>query len=90
MTGRVFIPLGRMAEHVPTHPERTAYRAGRSFDSDYEVRTFPSRGAMLTCIHMQHRGADFANAYRPWQGSRYAPAGAVMKPTAPHAQEVTR
>ena len=68
MSKRIILPFGRLPEHRPAHPERTAYRKipGLGMFADYEVKEWPSRGAMLQTIKMQTSGADFASAYRAW------------------------
>ena len=71
MSARYSIPFGRVAEHVPEHPERTAFSMGRSWDSDVSFRVWPSRGAMLTSIHMQGKRAPRQDDWRDWQASRW-------------------
>ncbi len=73
MTARtVYIPLGRLVEYVPEHPERTTIRAGRSWDSDYEVRVWPSEGAMLTACRMTNKGVLGERPLKPWTEARKA------------------
>lgn len=72
---RLLIPPGRLAEYVPAHPERTSLRAGRSWDSDTEVREWPSRGAMLQACRMSDTGRLGAPApMRDYLASRYPAA----------------
>lgn len=59
-------------EHVPVHPERTAYRNGVGLlNFDLTFKEWPSRGAMLTAIQMQGRRAPSATDWRDWYTSRY-------------------
>jgi len=75
MSARRFIPAGRLAEYVPAHPDRTSLRVGRSWDSDVEVREWPSRGAMLTACRMSDTGKLGAPApMRDYLASRYPAA----------------
>ena len=61
------LPGGRMMEHKPAHPERTAYRNGRGLlNFDVEIREWTSAGAMQTTIRMQDRGDPNSYRWKPW------------------------
>jgi hypothetical protein len=62
---RYFVPLGRIADYAHPAPQRTAYRAGRSWDSNYEFRVWTSRGAMLQACAMG-RGELGSKAWKPF------------------------
>ncbi len=71
MKRTIELPSGRMLEHKPAHPERTAYRTveasfGSSRWGNVEVREFPNVESMRTCMDMQGKSADQRHAYRPW------------------------
>ena len=73
MAHRIVLPLGRLPEHKPAHPERTGYRKIPFLGpfADYEIKEWPSRAALLETIRMQTRlGADFTKAYRVWDYSK--------------------
>jgi len=70
MPNRQSIPMGRIAEFRPEHPERTSIRPGKSWDSDYEIRVWPSRGAMLTACRMTH-GPLGCSIMKPWTDTRW-------------------
>ena len=61
----VRVPLGRLPDHKPKHPERTSLRAGISWDSDYDVTTWPSRGAMLEACRMSEQSYT-SSPLKPW------------------------
>ena len=63
---RYTIPSGRVSEHQPEHPERTARRAGIGIFADDIFQVWPNRPSMARSIRMQERGADFANAWRAY------------------------
>lgn len=71
---KVYVPIGRLAEHVPAHPERTSLRNGRAWDSDVEVREWPSREAMLTACRMSDTGKLGAIPMRDYLTTRYPAA----------------
>lgn len=66
MAQPIRLPLGRLPEHRPAHPERTAYKAGRGWDSDYTIREWPSEGAMREACRMSNTGKLGSNPWRPW------------------------
>lgn len=72
MRASTYVPLGRMAEHKPAHPERTAYRAGAGVFSDYEVKTWTSEGAMREACRMSDTGKLGSRPWKPWNESRFA------------------
>ena len=80
MTARtVYVPAGRMAEHVPEHPERTSVQSGKgALDFDVRVRTWPSRGAMLAACRMSDTGKLGATPLRDYLASRYPAALAYL------------
>lgn len=83
MIRSVYVPLGRCAEYVPPAPERTAYRAGKSWDSPYEFRAWPSRGAMLEACRMSDTGKIGAQPWRDYTTSRYPAALALLASVGP-------
>lgn len=60
------IPMGRLPEHRPEHPECTAYRSGCGIFEDSYVRTWTSRAAMLKACEMSDTGKMGALPWRPW------------------------
>jgi hypothetical protein len=66
MVRTLTLPGGRMMEHKPAHPERTAYRNHGGMDFDVTVREWPSVGAMQTTIRMQSNRAPRFNDWKAW------------------------
>jgi hypothetical protein len=64
---RYTVPVGRMADHTPAHPERTSLRDGRAWDSDIEVQVRANRPAMLCAVRMAEQGENRTHLrpYRP-------------------------
>lgn len=72
MAKSIYIPAGRLTEHKPNNPDRTAYRIVRASPSstcwgDVEVKEFPNRPAMLKTIEMQSRAEPSAYHWREWR-----------------------
>lgn len=72
MAKSFYTPAGRLAEHKPAHPDRTAYRIVRANPSspswgDAEVKEFPNRPAMLKTMEMQSKGEPSAYHWREWR-----------------------
>lgn len=64
---RYRLSFAESAKHLPTHPERTAYRSGTGTDFDVYYQEWPSREAMLKSIQMQGRGPTRATHWRACQ-----------------------
>jgi hypothetical protein len=54
-----------LAKLTPEERERTATKAGRSWDADDTAQTWPSRAAMLTTLRMQSSGPSRPDHWRP-------------------------
>ena len=55
---RYSLPLGRMAEHMPDHPERTSLRDLPGVFGEIEYRVWTNRSAMLQGIGMAEQGMN--------------------------------
>lgn len=66
MARSIYMPFGRISEHKPKHPERTGFRAGPAWDSDYEIREWPSEGALRTTLSMQAKREPHQTDWRAW------------------------
>ena len=64
--------FARFTEHIPEHPERTAYRSGGSLDFDTYLQVWPSAAAMAKTIEMQSRSPPHPSHWKPWLSSRLA------------------
>lgn len=53
---KISMPFGRTIGYVPEHPERTARKAGLSWDSLVTYQTWPNRASMAKSIRMQESG----------------------------------
>ena len=63
---RYTLPIGRMAEHAPEHPERTSLRDARAWDGGTEYQVWTNRPAMLRAVQMARSGENRGNL-RPYQ-----------------------
>jgi hypothetical protein len=67
--GRLRWPGGTIGDHVPAHPERASVRHYRNpsdpIAGDFEIRIWPSRGAMLEAVRMASCGPN-RDGLRPY------------------------
>lgn len=64
---RYTVPPGRVADYPHPAPDRTARRAGRSWDSEDQFQVFTNRAAMLKACEISERGAALgSNPWRPF------------------------
>jgi hypothetical protein len=68
------LPFARTVEHIPDHPERTAYRQQSSvgLDFDYTYQVWPSEAAMRKTIELQARREPKQTDWRAWKDSNMA------------------
>jgi hypothetical protein len=64
------IPFAQLADHIPAHPDRTAYKSGTGMNFDITFKEWPSRGAMLTTVQMQERSDSHLPKWKDWLKSR--------------------
>lgn len=63
---RYTLSFAEATQHIPDHPDRTAYRSG---EWDYMYQVWPSREAMLKTIELQQKKASNKLQWRDWKTS---------------------
>ena len=65
MRNKYFVPFGRLQDFNHPAPERTAFKSGQCWDSEFICQIWPSREAMLQACKMSNTGELGKRFFRP-------------------------